>query len=291
MSIIRVASLNLAGLNGRDVTTSITESAKRLGPTQPDAFAMGFQECFFNAQLARIRDGWLGAGQFSSVRSGVRVWQSTSPGQWACLAPATPQVHVPNFSFENSSGLALCVRGRLLETYFERYRYAQTPDRFAYKGLLVALVSAGNSQRVVITTHLNNSANDEAGDDPSDWGRVRAHQIDQIANNIKWINAHWRAPVLIIGDFNINSVDAIANRSSTNCRLYSRLLAAGRSPGNWWWDINANTHQMKPIPTVPNKTAAIDLHLLDKSPGNIGVSFTTYPADSDHLLTESQWNE
>jgi hypothetical protein len=291
---IRVASFNVHGIGGRDIADSVRASVARVSPGDPCAVAVGFQEVFFQRQLSQIREAWLRAGpsrQFVTDRSKTRVWQSATPGSWACVAPNTSRVFVPGFAFDNSSGLALCVQGRLLDTYFEPFRFAQTPDRFAAKGILVARVRTNSMQRVIINTHLNNASNDRAGNDPNDQGRARARQIEQIASHVRWVDANWRAPVILLGDFNINVRNAVANPGSADAFLYARLLSAGRARGTAWWDVHARLHLPRPpIPTTQDGKT-LDLHLLDRTRGRTNFTFFATPCHSDHLLTESVWDE
>jgi endonuclease/exonuclease/phosphatase family metal-dependent hydrolase len=281
----RIASLNVFGIGGRDVTDAIALAAQRLGPAQADVLALGFQEAFFRHQVERIRDAWLGRGQFCSRRGAVEVWQSQSAGAWSCLVPATPALRVPGFAFDSSSGLALCVQGRLTHTFYDRYRFAQAPDRFAYKGVLAALVVKDGVRRAFLTTHLNNSENDPAG-------RARAWQIEQLASILRYVDRAWRAPVCLLGDFNIDARAALLHARSLERILYARLLAAGRAPGAFLWDVNTRER----LPNAPLRTSVthettIDLHLLDRTAGRSGLAFSTHAADSDHFLTESRWNE
>jgi hypothetical protein len=285
--VVRIASFNVFGIDGRDVESAVQRAAAQVGPAGASAAqAVGFQELFFQRQAVHVRNAWLGpvAQQFSSLRSYVRVWQSQAPGSWACLIPETPALVMPGFPFDNSSGLSLCVQGRLLDCFFDRYRAAQTPDRFAYKGIVAALVRQGSVPRVFVNTHLNNSSNDLQG-------HARAWQVEQLASDLRYIERHWRAPVHIVGDFNIDATTALQNPYSVDRALYGRLLSAARAPGQYLYDINTRVHGNAPIPTTTSGTKAIDLHLLDRTAGKSGLSFTTRPCDSDHLLTTSQWSE
>lgn len=294
MGVIRIASFNVFGIQGRDIEQAVVQCAQRMGPAiVPTAIAIGFQELFFQHQLTRVRNAWLGAEQqtFSSLRGQVRVWQSQLPGSWACLAPATPTVHVPGFAFDNSSGLGLCVNGRIVDAFFDRFRVGQAPDRFAHKGVLAVLVRQNGVRRAYVTTHLNNSSNDQAGGPPSQSGRARAWQIEQLANDLRWIDRFWNAPVCVVGDFNIDSIRAIHNASSVERFLYARLLSAARAPGRYFCDVNARAHANQPLRTSVTEPTAIDLHLLDRMEGRTALAFNTYACDSDHFLTESHWSE
>lgn len=285
MPEVRIASFNVFGIEGRDIAASVTQAAARMGPSQASARAIGFQEVFYQHQLAHIRNAWLGAGVFASTRSKVIVAQSQSPGSWACLSPDTPALIVPGFDFDNSSGLALCVRGRLSDCFFDRFRVGYAPDRIAHKGLLAALVVDDGVRRAFVTTHLNNSSNDRLG-------YARAWQIEQIANDLRWIDRHWRAPVTLLGDFNIDAIRALVAAASLDRILYARLLAAGRAPGTFFWDVNARERLPNPAtPTSMQHPTAIDMHLLDRTDGRTGLSFSTHDAGGDHFLTESVWVE
>jgi hypothetical protein len=285
MPEVRVASFNLWGIEGREVQNSVAFAAQRMGPAVGNALAVGFQEVWYQHQLARVRDAWLGAGQFSSRRSGAVVWQSQSPGSWAVLVPDTPALSVPNFAFDNSSGLALCVQGRLSDAFYDRYRVAQVPDRFAYKGVLAALVVHQGVRRAFVTTHMNNADGDAAGN-------ARAWQIEQLAGDLRWIDRNWNAPVILTGDFNIDAIRAINDASSVARVLYSRLLSAARAPNQWFWDVNARQQQPNPpVRTSHNGLEAIDLHLLDDRTRSQVVFAALDDQASDHFMVESSWVE
>jgi len=142
------------------------------------------------------------------------------------------------------------VQGTVADSFFQRFRGGYFPDKVASKGLLCALVRRGGERRAFIATHFHNAASDR-------FGGARAHQVEQLANAVKWIDANWRAPITMLGDFNIDSLAAYKSASDVERTLYSRLALAGRSRDRPHFDVNAQCNGFVPRATSTESPPAI----------------------------------
>jgi len=280
---IRFASFNVFGIGGRDVTQAVDAAAVALPPTDPAVSAVAFQEVWHRAQLTLIVDRWVGAGSLITTRTNVDIHRAPN-GAWRCLVPVVPPVNPPvGPELPLSSGLALCVRGPVDDSFFSPFRGGEVPDRFANKGVLAALVrTPGQPRRAVVATHFHDYSNDA-------WGRARNNNLDVLSSSVSWIKKNWKVPIVLLGDFNINSKAAYAHAHDAYHRLYSRLVRLTMARDAAWWDVNARFTALQPMATHGNGKA-IDHHL-GSDPGVAAVPmFQALPgAGSDHLLTISQW--
>ena len=291
MARIKIASHNIWGIDGKSTVAFAEKTQAEVGPNDAEAFAIGWQEVFYNHQMLDIRERWLGASPRRFEHGNVRFWRSTRRGNhWRCLVPIVPAVGARPFGvnlgrLELSSGLVLCVRGTVLDTFFQRYRGGYVPDSLANKGVLAALVRRGGRRYAVVNTHFHNSA-------PDHWGRARTYQIEQLANAIKWIRSNWhKQSTILVGDFNIDSVRAYQRSEPLITTLYTRLISATGGVPATFWDVNAQLHQFSPVTTVAaSRREAIDMHLLHPEAHLAGKTFATKNTGSDHLLTVSEFD-
>jgi hypothetical protein len=180
----------------------------------------------------------------------------------------------------------------LRDAFFTPFRGGYVPDSFAKKGMIAAhVVPPGLSARAIVNTHFHDFSNDE-------YGGARQNHIEQLASVVNWINANWRVPIMLIGDFNIDSRSVyLAPQPTVETVLYNKLVSIGKSGGNFWYDVNANVNGFQPIPTQSDAEGAIDLHLLWDDAGRSDVRFDRFrfeaggPAFSDHRLVVSTWSE
>ncbi|HMI92640.1 MAG TPA: hypothetical protein VK509_14795 [Polyangiales bacterium] len=280
--VLRAGSFNVQGIKGRDVRPAVDGAAGALSPSDPCLWAVGFQEVFFAHQANAIRERWLGAGASALARTNLTIWRNPQRTPWRALVPITTPVNVPGFAFELSSGLVLCVQGTVADSFFQRFRGGYFPDKVASKGLLCALVRRGGERRAFIATHFHNGSSDR-------FGGARAHQVEQLASAVKWIDANWRAPIAILGDFNIDSLAAYKSTSDVERTLYSRLAVAGRSRDRPHFDVNAQCNGFMPIATSTDGKKTLDKVLLSAAPKNGSASFKTSDHHSDHHLIWAQW--
>ncbi len=280
--MLRAGSFNVQGIKGRDVGPSVDSAARALPPSDPCLWAVAFQEVFFAHQAAAIRQRWLGAGASAVPRAKVTIWRNPARTPWRALVPITTRVDVPGFAFELSSGLVLCVQGTVADSFFQRFRGGYFPDKVASKGLLCALVRRGGERHAFIATHFHNAGSDR-------FGGARAHQVEQLANAVKWIDANWRAPIALLGDFNIDSLAAYKSTSDIERTLYSRLAVAGRSRERPHFDVNAQCNGFVPLATSTDGNKTLDKVLLGAAPKRGSASFEISAHASDHQLICAQW--
>lgn len=280
--MLRALSFNVQGIAGRDVRPALDSALQAFPTNDPCTWAVGFQEVFFARQAAAIRERWLGARASALPRGQVTIWRDPTRTPWRALVPITAPVKVPGYAFELSSGLVLCVQGTVADSFFQRFRGGYFPDKVASKGLLCALVRRGGARHAFIATHFHNASSDR-------FGGARAHQVQQLANAVKWIDAHWRAPIAVLGDFNIDSLAAYSNTSPVERTLYSRLAVAGRNATCPLWDVNAQCHGFVPLTTSSDGKHTLDKVLLGAVPKAGSASFRTGAHHSDHHLVCAQW--
>jgi len=179
------------------------------------------------------------------------------------------------------------------DAFFVRFRGGYVPDSFAKKGMLAArVIPPGRGARAIVNTHFHDFSNDA-------FGGARRNHLEQLASTLKWIQTNWRVPIVLIGDFNIDSRAAYTTTQPTiETVLYRKLASIAKRAGAWWHDVNAHANQFKPVPTQASQNGAIDLHLLSDAANKAGLRFDslvvaqqTKPPFSDHRLTVSSWSE
>lgn len=273
--MVRFASFNVYGMGGRSVSAAVGFATSHFSPQASENSCIGFQEVWTKLQLADVMSAYCGAGAASQEHANVAIWRKGN-GAWRCLVPKVP----PVIGLELSSGLAFCVQGNVHDAFFSEYRGGALPDSMAKKGVLVALVSSpGQPKRALINTHLHDYSNDK-------FGKYRNSYIDVIISSVKWVLENWRVPVVMLGDFNIDSIHAYAKTDAVERACYQRLISAGLEPGKTFYDVNARVHQGKPIKTTGSR--AIDHHLILDA-GLKKQSFASLSTPhSDHCLTVSE---
>lgn len=292
---VKFGAFNVFGIGGRNVAASIAEAAKALLPDDPSLSAISFEEVWHRDQLTHIVNTWVGANAAITTRTNVDIYRAPN-GAWRCLVPLVPPVKpLVGPELPLSSGLALCVRGPVKDSFFSPYRGGEVPDRFANKGVLAALVETpGQPRRAIVGTHLHDYSNDA-------WGRARNNNLDVLASALGWIRDNWRVPAIVLGDFNIDSRAAYHKTDETHRRLYLRLVRLTLSGNAAWWDANARFTSFNPMATHDGG-GAIDHHLGVEPQGVVplfqaltrGTTGSTSnkndgPGGSDHFLTISQW--
>lgn len=287
MKTIRIASFNVWGVDiAHDVPGFLDQALEHAGPTVPNLIAVGFQEVWQTSQFYAVLDRWAGAERRLLSLSQVHMYYSRKSPQWKCLLPKLPKAGVPGImELELSSGLMLCVKGTVKDTFFTKFRGGYTPDSAANKGILAALVAPENlAPHAILTTHFHDYSNDPLGG-------ARRNNIETLANVVHWIDDNWHAPIIVVGDFNIDSISAHAVEPSVDTMLYRALLTVRKSGGAWWFDVNARANAPRPVNTM-NRTSnlkAIDLHLLSSGEGTSFHTFEPFPCGSDHQLVRSSW--
>ncbi|MBX3125691.1 MAG: hypothetical protein KF718_03205 [Polyangiaceae bacterium] len=273
---MRVASFNVFGIGGRDVGPAIAFAQGLVSPADPELRAIGFQEVWTAAQRDRVLASYCGSAPTETVRANVSIFRSGT-GAWRALVPRVPAVP----SMPLSSGLVLCVKGPVADSFFVRYRGGAIPDSLAHKGVLAALLAVpGEPRRAIVNTHMHDYSNDR-------FGSYRWSWLDTIVSCVQWINRNWNVRTLLLGDFNIDSIEAYRDSASANYRLYARLIRIGMGDGARWYDVNARVNAGSPVRTT--RSVCIDHHLVaGETPA--GASFAAHqtPA-SDHYLTVSRW--
>ena len=298
MAGVKIASFNVWGIDGKDVGNAVRAAAGVAGPNVPEAIAIGFQEVWFGHQRDHVLDAWqLDRTIDASMHYvGLDGYSSSAHG-WKCLVPNVGKAGIPGLrSLELGSGLALCVRGPIIDAYFHKFQGGYVPDSFAKKGMIAARIApAGLRQRAIICTHFHDFSNDAGGG-------ARRVNLEQLAGTVNWINQHWRVPIVIVGDFNIDARDAYLNNQPTiNHTLYRKLTQLGKPPGQFWHDMNAQFNAFKPEPTQSDEDGAIDIQLLSGPAGKSNLHFERFRffrdtdpqqvAFSDHRLVCSTWSE
>ena len=291
MASIRVASFNVFGIEGRSTNASVEGAATALGlkpgDAPPELLAIGFQEVYRKRQLQHLRSIFVGDDE-RLKRGKVDIWAPRNRKGFRCLVPRTRPVVIPvlkevikPLNLELSSGLALCVRGKVLRSFFQPFRGGFSPDRFSSKGVIGALVRHQGQRYALLNTHLHNSDNDHAG-------RARANQIDQLAAAVQRVTRKWRAPIILLGDFNVDAKAAYGRTDPVAINLFARLLRTGHTQGAHFFDLNGQAHDFQPLATN-GEGKALDLHLLSGlSPS--GPQFDVSDQGSDHLLTIGSWS-
>lgn len=274
--MVRIGSFNVFGMGGRDVGGAVDFATTHAAPDEPELSAIGFQEVWQRQQLRRVLDAYPGSGASEHPYANVRIWRQ-GDGAWRCVVPHAGSAP----SLELGSGLALCVRGPIDDAFFLKYRGGEIPDRFAKKGILAVLVrTPGQPKRAILNTHLHDYSNDG-------WGRARWVHLDTIASAVNWIRANWQVPVVLVGDFNIDSKRAYDRSDDVERTLYGRLVRIGLPTGDSWWDVNARANSLSP--ELTNDSRAIDHHLIWGETSS-GATFSVLPtSESDHHLTLSAW--
>lgn len=273
---VKFGSFNVFGIGGKDVAPALGFSVRHLAPADPELSAIGFQEVWTEGQVRAVVDAYCGAGAGVVARANVDIWR-LGDGAWRCLVPRTPAA----VSLPKSSGLALCVRGAIKDSFFVKYRGGSIPDSLANKGVLCALVvTPGQKKRAVLNTHMHDYSNDRLGTARFAW-------LDTLISCVRWIQEHWRAPKVLLGDFNIDSIGAYDRSNQADFRCYQRLINIGMDGSDRWYDVNARVHKGKPIKT--NATVAIDHHLLGGETVGPAKFASLETPHSDHRLTISEF--
>ncbi len=273
---MRAASFNVFGIGGKDVSAAVGFATGLVGPDATGLGVVAFQEVWTEAQRDTVLAAYCGTAPQSVERANVTIHRS-GDGAWRCLVPKVPAV----VSMPLSSGLALCVRGPVKDSFFVEYRGGAVPDSLAHKGVLAALVEApGEPRRAFVNTHLHDYSNDR-------FGKYRWAWLDTLVSCVQWINAHWRVKTVLLGDFNIDSVKAYSGSTGADYRLYARLIRMGMGGDARWYDVNVRVNQGKPVKTTSSR--AIDHHLVaGETPASATFEAHQTPA-SDHFLTVSAW--
>lgn len=274
--IVKVASFNLFGIGGKDVSPAVAFAQGIVPATDPALEAIAFQEVWTEPQRDAVLDAYLGPGATATARTNVDIYRQGTRA-FRALVPRVPGV----ISMPLSSGLVLCVAAPVRDCFFVEYRGGAIPDSLAHKGVLAALVEpSGRPRRAIVATHMHDYSNDRFGQNRWAW-------IDTIISCVQWINRNWNARCVVLGDFNIDSITAYSDDGSADYRLYTRLIRIGMGNNAVWYDINARVHAGRPIRTTANK--AIDHHLVaGETP--TGATFSAHSTPhSDHYLTVSTW--
>jgi hypothetical protein len=244
---------------------------------------IGFQEVWFRSQLGALLDRLLSGRRETRHFTRVSSHQSTD-SPYKCLVPDLPMAGVPGIRrLELSSGLVLCVKGSVRDAFFTRFRGGFVPDSFSRKGILSALIRSPLGSFALLTTHFHDFSNDSLGS-------ARRNNIQTLASVVRWIDDHWRVPVVLVGDFNIDARLAHQIEPNVDTVLYRELICVRKAPGNFWFDINARVNAPNPVGTQNVGSHAIDHHLLSESVSTSGHQFQTFVAGSDHRLIKSSWD-
>jgi len=280
---ICVGSFNVFGIDeAHDVPGFLDLAFTHLPADSADLLGIGFQEVWFRSQLGALLDRLLVGRRDTQAFTRVTAHRAAD-SPYKCLVADLPAAGIPGIrSLELSSGLVLCVKGTVRDAFFTRFRGGFTPDSFSNKGVLSALVRSEFGTHAFLTTHFHDFSNDALGG-------ARRNNIQALASVVRWIDDNWRAPIVLVGDFNIDARLAHLAQPSVETVLYRELITVRKAPGSFWFDVNANVHAPTPALTQNGGTRAIDHHLLSQSQGTAGHSFETFVAGSDHQLIKSSW--
>jgi hypothetical protein len=282
---VAVASFNVFGIDeAHDVPRFLDQGFGHLPASTAALLGIGFQEVWFRSQLSALLDRLLsGARQTVSFTRVTAHRSASSP--YRCLIPNLPAVGIPGIrTLELSSGLVLCVKGTVRDAFFTRFRGGFSPDSFSNKGVLAALVQGPLGTYALLDTHFHDYSNDALGG-------ARRNNIQALASVVRWIDESWRVPLVVVGDFNIDSRVAHQVTPTVEGVLYRELIGVRKAPGSFWFDVNARAHAPMPIATQNGGGRAIDHHLLSTGAGTSGHTFQTFPSGSDHQLALSQWEK
>ena len=289
----RVASFNVWGIDGKDVTNAVEAAVAEVGPSTAGIVAIGFQEVWFHHQLRPILQRWVGLADNVSRYVGLECRYSDRVPGWKCLVPIAGSAGIPGLrELELGSGLALCVKGSIRDAFFVRFRGGYVPDSFAHKGMIAAYVApTGLPPCAIVNTHFHDISNDT-------YGGARQNHLEQLASVVKYIDVYWRVPTIIVGDFNIDSRAAYRQGNPTVERvLYNRLVSLGKPAGTFWFDVNARCNGLTPLPTQSDADGAIDIHLVPDGQPKKNYQFERFrfanggPAFSDHQLIVTSWSD
>jgi hypothetical protein len=280
---VSVASFNVFGIDeAHDVAGFLELGFGHVPATSADLLGIGFQEVWFRSHLSALLGRLLSGRRETSAFTRVTAYRSTA-SSYKCLVPDLPPVGIPGIrSLELSSGLVLCVRGTVRDAFFTRFRGGFSPDCFSNKGVLCALVQSEQGTYALCNTHFHDYSNDQLGG-------ARRNNIQALASVVRWIDDHWRVPIVLVGDFNIDARLAHQLEPNIETVLYRSLITVRKAPGAFWFDVNARTHAPLPLVTQNGGTRAIDHHLLSQSARTSGHTFQTFVAGSDHRLVLSSW--
>ena len=294
MGRTRVASFNVWGIDGKDVTNAVDAAVAQVGPATPGILAVGFQEVWFRHQLAPILQRWVGLAENVSRYVDLECRYSDRVPGWKCLVPTAGSAGIPGLrELELGSGLALLVKGSIRDAFFVKFRGGYVPDSFAHKGMIAAYVAPnGLPPRAIVNTHFHDISNDK-------YGGARQNHLEQLASVVKYIDIYWRVPTIIVGDFNIDSRAAYRDGNPTVERvLYNRLVTTGKPAGTFWFDVNAQCNGFKPVPTQSDVDGAIDIHLVSDGRPERNFQFERFrfaasggPVFSDHRLIVTSWSD
>lgn len=289
----RIASFNIWGIDGKDVTNAVDAAVAEVGPSTAGIVAVGFQEVWFRHQLRPILERWVGSGDEVSRYVGLECRYSARVPGWKCLVPTVGSAGIPGLrELELGSGLALCVRGAIRDAFFVKFRGGYVPDAFAHKGMIAAYVApAGLPPCAIVNTHFHDISNDT-------YGGARQNHLEQLASVVKYIEVYWRVPTIIVGDFNIDARAAYSAGDPTVERvLYNRLVTTRKPAGSFWFDVNARCNDLKPLPTQSDADGAIDIHLMADGTVEKDFQFERFrfasddgAAFSDHQLLVTSWS-
>jgi hypothetical protein len=280
---VSIASFNVFGIDeGNDVPGFLDLALRHVSPSDASLLGLAFQEVWFRSQLAAVCDRLL-SGRRETLRF-TRVTCHRSAGSpYRCLVPDVPAVGVSGIRrLELSSGLVLGVKGTVKDAFFTRFRGGFSPDSFANKGILSALVQTAAGKYALLDTHFHDYSNDA-------FGGARRNNVQALASVVRWIDAHWRAPIVLVGDFNIDARAAHQVSPTVEGVLYRELVTVRKAPGAFWFDVNARVNAPMPVVTQNGGPCAIDHHLLSQAAGTSAHTFRTFVAGSDHQLTVSSW--
>lgn len=166
MAEVSIASFNVWGIDGKDVKPAIDCALTKAGPSLPTIVAIGFQDVWFEHQLAHVLSGWVaGGGTTTTQFVGLDCRSSAGAPGWKCLVPNVGSAGIPGVkSLELGSGLALCVRGSIRDAFFSKFTGGYTPDSFAKKRMIaVHFAPPGLAPRAIICTHFHDFCNDKFG--------------------------------------------------------------------------------------------------------------------------------
>ena len=108
----------------------------------------------------------------------------------------------PNFKHVSRggrwSGLAIASRFKLSHTGFIPFAKSSGSDALARKGVQHALVHLPNGPVWVLNTHL------QSGRQQTQHALRQAHQVPPIIALVETLLKHWRCPVMLVGDFNLD---------------------------------------------------------------------------------------
>jgi hypothetical protein len=280
---VSVASFNVFGIDeAHDVPRFLDLGFSHLPAASSELLGVGFQEVWFRSQLAALLDRLLSGQRQTTSFTRVTAHRSAS-SPYRCLIPNLPSVGIPGIrTLELSSGLVLAVKGTVKDAFFTRFRGGFSPDAFSNKGVLSALVQGPLGTYALLDTHFHDYSNDAQGG-------ARRNNLQALASVVRWIDENWRVPIVLVGDFNIDSRAAHQVAPSVETVLYRELISVRKAPGAFWFDINARAHAPMPVETQNGGGRAIDHHLLSQSAGTSQHTFQTFAAGSDHRLALSQW--